>query len=447
MTTDLTNNVKEPLRVAITTLGCKANRYDSSALEDLLRSTGISVVAPTPDADAYIINTCTVTARTDYHSRQEIRRIRRVNREAIVIVTGCYAQVSPDEIGSIEGVDYIVGNTHKDKIAGLIMKGRAPRTVLMVGQGDAGTPLALRARSSSGRTRANLKVQDGCDKRCAYCIIPKARGASRSLPPASIEAEIEAMIEAGYREIVLTGIHLGAYGADLPNGESLATLLRMIEKRGFQCRFRVSSLDPDEVTDEIIDIFADAKSLCNHLHLALQSGADSIIREMRRPYTASQFRSRVERIWRAVPEVSIGVDVIAGFPGEGRGDFEATFDLIKELPISYLHSFPYSKRPGTSAATMDGQIERSEIRQRCERLKRLDGEKRRAFYEASIGRKAAVLIEGGRDKETGGLLGHSGNYIPVALAPGSAQRGEIIEVTLTGYSDKGMTGVLRKDIE
>ncbi|MEK6759578.1 MAG: tRNA (N(6)-L-threonylcarbamoyladenosine(37)-C(2))-methylthiotransferase MtaB [Deltaproteobacteria bacterium] len=446
MKTDLTNNVKEPLRAAIVTLGCKANRYDSSALEDLLRSTGISVVAPASDADAYIINTCTVTARTDHHSRQEIRRIRRANRGAIVIVTGCYAQVSPDEINSIEGVDYIVGNPHKDKIAGLIMKGRALTTEIMVGHGEEGTPLTLRARSSGGRTRANLKVQDGCDKRCAYCIIPKARGTSRSLPPASIEAEIEAMIEAGYREIVLTGIHLGAYGADLPNGESLAALLRMIEKRRFPCRFRVSSLDPDEVTDEIIDLLASRGSLCNHLHLALQSGADSIIREMRRPYTASQFRSRVERIWRAVPEVSIGVDVIAGFPGEGRGEFEATFDLIKDLPISYLHSFPYSKRPGTPAAAMDGQIDRREVRQRCERLKCLDLEKRRAFYKASIGTKAEVLIEGGRDKETGALLGHSRNYIPVAVAPGSAQRCETIEVLLTRYTDKGMIGEPQKDI-
>lgn len=447
MTTDLTNNVKEPLRVAIVTLGCKANRYDSSALEDLLRSTGLVIVNDCAGADAYIINTCTVTARTDHHSRQEIRRIRRINREAIVIVTGCYAQVSPDEINSIEGVDYIVGNPHKDKIAGLIMKGRALTTGIMIGQADEGTPLTLRARSSGGRTRANLKVQDGCDKRCAYCIIPKARGTSKSLPPASIEAEIEAMVEAGYREIVLTGIHLGAYGADLPNGESLAALLRMIEQRRFPCRFRVSSLDPDEVTDEIIDILAGAGSICNHLHLALQSGADSIIREMRRPYTASQFRSRVERIRRAVPEVSIGVDVIAGFPGEGRDEFEATFDLIKDLPISYLHSFPYSKRPGTPAAAMDGHIDRREVRKRCERLKCLDLEKRRAFYEASIGRKAEVLIEGGRDKETGALLGHSRNYIPVFIAPGSAQRGEIIEVTLTGYTDKSMTGNPQKAIK
>lgn len=440
MTGETLNRGNGPLRVAITTLGCKANRYDSSALEDLLRSAGLTVTDDCAGADACIINTCTVTSRTDYHSRQEIRRIRRLNNQAVVIVTGCYAQVSPGEIGSIEGVDYIVGNPQKDRVAGLIMKGRAPVTEVLVGQGEEGTPLTLRARSSGGRTRANLKVQDGCDRRCAYCIIPRARGISKSLPMASVEAEIEALIEAGYREIVLTGIHLGAYGTDLADGESLAALLRMIEKRGFPCRFRVSSLDPDEVTDEIIDLLADAKRLCNHLHLALQSGADTIIREMHRPYTASLFRSKVEAVFRAVPEVSIGVDVIAGFPGEGRSEFEATFDLIKDLPVSYLHTFPFSKRAGTPAAVMGGQIDRREIKKRCDRLKGLDAEKRAAFYKASIGRKAEVLIEGGRDRVTGAITGHSGNYIPVALAPGTGQRGEMVKVTLTGYTDKGMAG-------
>lgn len=440
MTGEMLNRGKGPLRVSITTLGCKANRYDSSALEDLLRSAGLAVIDDCAGADACIINTCTVTSRTDYHSRQEIRRIRRLNNQAVVIVTGCYAQVSPEEIGSIEGVDYIVGNPQKDKIVGLIMKGRAWATEVLVGPGDEGTPLTLRARSSGRRTRANLKVQDGCDRRCTYCIIPRARGISKSLPLASVEAEIEALIEAGYREIVLTGIHLGAYGTDLSSGEGLAALLRMIEKRGFPCRFRISSLDPDEVTDEIIGILADAKCLCNHLHLALQSGADTIIREMHRPYTASVFRSKVEAVFRAVPEVSIGVDVIAGFPGEGRAEFEATFDLIKDLPVSYLHTFPFSKRAGTPAALMNGHIDRREIKKRCERLKGLDAEKRMAFYKASVGRKAEVLIEGGRDRVTGAIIGHSGNYIPVALAPGAGQRGEMVKVTLTGYTDKGMTG-------
>lgn len=446
MTAEMKSRDKGRLTVAITTLGCKANKYDSSALEDLLSSAGLDVIKDSAHADAYIINTCTVTARTDYHSRQEIRRIRRKNSHAIIIITGCYAQVSPEEIGSIDGVDYIVGNSHKDEIAGLIMKGRAGKAVVMVGSGNEGTPLTLRARSSGGRTRANLKVQDGCDRRCTYCIIPKARGASRSLPLASVESEIEALIEAGYREIILTGIHLGAYGADLANGESLATLLHMIEKRGFPCRFRVSSLDPDEVTDEIIDLFSGARCICNHIHLALQSGADPIIRDMHRPYTASLFRSKVERIWRAVAEVSIGADVIAGFPGEGKEEFEATFGLISDLPIAYLHSFPYSKRPGTPAAEMKRQIERQEVRERSERLKILDNEKRRAFYKASVGRKAEVLIEGGRDKETGAPTGHSRNYIPVIVHPGAGQKGELIEVRLSEYTEKGMRGTPTVDI-
>jgi threonylcarbamoyladenosine tRNA methylthiotransferase MtaB len=321
------------IKVSISTLGCKSNQYDSSALEDALKGASLCVVPFPGPADAYIINTCTVTGRTDTQSRQLIRKVRRDNPDALVIVTGCYAQVSADEVAAIEGVDFVVGNPEKARIAEFIKRGRQASPVKELGAWQDGTPWTLRTLSSSGRTRATLKIQEGCDRACSYCIIPKARGASRSLPLEAVEREIASLVEAGYREIVLTGIHLGAYGSDFTEKTSLTTVLEMIEKKDFQCRFRVSSLDPDEVTDELIDLLKSAKRVCNHLHLPLQSGDDSIIKKMHRPYTGSLFAEKLEKLSSCVPGISIGADIIAGFPGEGEREFGNTFSLLSNLPL------------------------------------------------------------------------------------------------------------------
>lgn len=435
----------ETKTVSITTLGCKSNQYDSSALEEAFSKNGLSVLPFPARADAYVINTCTVTAKTDYQSRQLIRKVRKLNPEAIVVVTGCYAQISPEEVSRIEGVDYVIGNPEKGKVLDYLLKGRQAEAEASVGDWREGTPFTLRAHGSLGRTRANFKIQEGCNRSCSYCIIPRARGASKSLPLSEIEKEITALIEAGFKEIILTGIHLGAWGADIGGGSSIATVLSLIEQKGFPCRFRISSIDPDEVTDEVIEILKSAKRICNHLHLPLQSGDDTVIRKMHRPYTAKEFADRVLKLSKEVSEISIGADVIAGFPGEGEREFENTYSLLRDLPVSYLHVFPFSKRKGTPAATYPGQVNGAVIKERSERLRELDNLKRTEFYKGFIGKTAAVLVEGSRDKTTGLLKGRARNYIPVTLeGPDMLDTlaNEFIKARLTSLDQTGMRGLL-----
>lgn len=436
---------KQKRRVVITTLGCKSNQYDSSALEDMMTEHGHSVVPLPGPADACVINTCTVTGRTDSESRQLIRKVRRLNPGAIVIVTGCYAQVSPGEVGSIDGVDYVVGNPEKARILEFIERDRPESTVTAAGRPEDPAPFTLRARTAGGRTRANFKVQEGCNRACSYCIIPMARGASKSLPAENIITELDSLVERGYKEVILTGIHLGAWGTDLPAPSDLTGLLRRIEERDYPCRFRISSLDPDEVDDELIGLLKGSKSICNHLHIALQSGDDSIIKMMKRPYGARLFTERVCSALENIPELSVGADVIAGFPGEGAVEFENTFEVLKNLPLSYLHIFPYSRRRGTAAESYAGQLDPKTIKERCARLKELDTEKRLAFYDGFIGRSAQVLIEAARDRTTGLLKGRARNYIPVLLDGPDSLMNTIARVRLESRTAEGMRGALEEE--
>jgi len=430
-------------QVSVCTLGCKSNQYDSSALEDLLKGEGRLDIVPFPGpADAYIINTCTVTGRTDSQSRQLIRKVRRINPDAVVIVTGCYAQVSPQEVSRIEGVDYVLGNPQKGEVLKYLRMGRRKSAKTVVGDYREGTPLTLKAHGSGGRTRANLKVQEGCNRNCSYCIIPMARGDSKSVTLEGVEREIDTLVEAGFKEIVLTGIHLGAWGADLGISTGITAVLELIEKRVYPCRFRLSSLDPDEVTDGLIDVLKNAKRVCNHLHLPLQSGDDTVIRRMKRPYTGALFAQKVLRLAEVVQDISIGVDVIAGFPGEGDREFENTFSLLKDLPVSYLHIFPFSKRRGTAAAGFDGHIVPAIINERCARLKELDTFKREKFFKGFVGRKAEVLAESSRDKAAGGLKGRARNYIPVVFEGIDALKGTLAEVVLEGFTTECMSGII-----
>jgi len=437
-------NQNSKKKIVITTLGCKSNQYDSSALEDMLTEGGHSVVDFPGPADACVINTCTVTGRTDSQSRQLIRKVRRLNPGAVVVVTGCYAQVSPGEVSGIDGVDYVVGNPEKERILEFVEQGRPKSTVTAIGRREHGTPFTLRAKTSGGRTRANFKVQEGCNMSCSYCIIPAARGASKSLPAEDIITELDSLVGRGYREVILTGIHLGAWGADLSAPSGLTGLLERIEERDYPCRFRISSLDPDEVTDGLIALMKGSKSICNHLHIALQSGDDAIIRMMRRPYKARLFIERVEAAVENIPDVSIGVDVIAGFPGEGEPEFERTFEVLKSLPLSYLHIFPYSKRRGTAAEAYGDQVDAKTIKERCARLMKLDEEKRAGFYGSFIGREAEVLVEAARDRKTGLLKGRARNYTPVLFDGPETLMNTIAAVRLTSFTAKGMRGVIEK---
>jgi len=426
-------------RVAVTTLGCRSNQYDSSAIEDLLSEAGFEVAEFPAVADAYIINTCTVTGRTDAQSRRLARRARRLNPEAVVIVTGCYAQVSPAEVARIDGVDYVLGNAEKARLAEYVSRGRPEAAGTVVRGAGPGEGIGPRARSSSGRTRANLKVQDGCDRACSYCIIPRARGRSRSLGAREIEREIDSLVELGYREIVLTGIHLGAWGADLGEETGLCALVRRLEEKDYPCRFRLSSIDPDEVSPALVELLSSARSVCNHVHLPLQSGDDAVLRRMNRPYTAAAFAARVEGLVRAVPGIAVGVDVMAGFPGEGQTEFDNTLSLLASLPVAYMHVFPFSPRPGTRAGSMDGRVPDAAIKERCARLRELDALKRREFRAGFVGTTASVLIEPGHAGHAGRIRGRTTNYIRVEAGGVSADAG-FVEVVLRGLTETGMTG-------
>jgi threonylcarbamoyladenosine tRNA methylthiotransferase MtaB len=444
--------MNKALKVAITTLGCKANQYDSSAIEEALADGGLEIVAFPERADAYVINTCTVTSKTDYQSRQLIRRARRTNPEAAVIVTGCYAQVSSEEVGRVEGVDYVLGNPKKDEVLKYILMGRPEGTtdITTVGTDPGvpkGVPITLRARRSSERTRANIKIQDGCDMRCTYCIIPAARGASVSRAPADVEREIDAFVESGYKELVLTGIHLGAYGLDRAEEANLTftEILKLIERRAWPCRFRISSLDPDEVTDEMIEILKSTKSICNHMHLPLQSGSAGVLQRMGRRYTPKTFSRIVERLYKEIPGVSIGTDIIAGFPGETDFEFNETCGLVEGLPLSYLHVFPYSARSGTPASGYKGRVDPRTVKARCKRLRSIDASKRYSFYKGFVGKEATVLVETVKDRETGLPKGKSDNYIPVLLnASESAllRKNTMVNARLTGTDGASMTATV-----
>jgi threonylcarbamoyladenosine tRNA methylthiotransferase MtaB len=457
------------VKVSITTLGCRSNQYDSSAISEMLAEARFETVPFPARADAYIINTCTVTGRTDYQSRQLIRKALRLNPEALVIVTGCYAQVSPGEVARIEGVDYVLGNPEKGEIVECIEKGLHPGRAgreqkgpeVKVGPSNPGTPLTLRGASGLNRTRVNLKVQDGCDRGCTFCIVPRARGSSKSLPLDEVLTEIDTLVEKGFKEIVLTGIHLGAYGADLKPRTSIASLLKAIEKRSYTCRFRISSVDPDEVSDELIEFLKSSTSVCNHLHLPMQSGDDTILKRMNRPYTRAYLSERVEKLAASVPGISIGADVLTGFPGEGTEEFENTLSLLKGLPAAYLHVFPYSRRRGTPAALFPEQVDPMTVKERSARLRELDERKREEFYRGFIGTTALVVVEGAKDKATGMPKGRSRNYIPVIIDNGeNGENGELgaggfegprpkppsptgeVKVLLESSSAEGMKGIL-----
>lgn len=429
------------MMVSITTLGCKSNQYDSFAIEEMLEKSDFLIVNSPENADACIINTCTVTGKTDSQSRQFIRKVKRRNPNALIIVTGCYAQVSPQEVAAIEGVDYVLGNPEKEKIIEYLIAGkRPPGYKVKVDVGTQSSNLGLRASKASGRTRAYLKVQDGCDNSCSYCIIPRARGRTRSLSLNNVLREIDNLIENGYKEIVITGIHLGSYGLDLPSGLDIAKLIRLIEDRRYPCRFRVSSLDPDDITDELIDIMASAETICKHLHLPLQSGDEGILKKMKRCSNSALFGERIIRLADSIPSVSIGVDIIVGFPGESDGEFLNTCNMLMELPISYIHIFPFSKRIGTPAANFEGQIKDTVIKQRCKRLKDVDREKRMIFYRGFLGKKVHVLVESNVNRTTGLLQGRTDNYIPVLLDNYRGHTNTLHPVILKEITEDGVIG-------
>ncbi|GBD06574.1 Threonylcarbamoyladenosine tRNA methylthiotransferase MtaB [bacterium HR21] len=402
-------------RVAFYTLGCKLNYAETSYLRQQFEKAGYTVVPFGERADVVLINTCTVTESADAECRKIIRRALRSAPGAFIGVTGCYAQLNAEEIARIGGVSAIFGNQEKGFLVELVERlrqmGGGPHVMVSPFHSPCFTP--ARSADDDSRTRAFLKIQDGCSYRCSFCTIPKARGPSRSMPFEQLEEHIRALEEAGYREVVLTGVNLGEYRA--PTGERLIDVLRFLERRRPSFRVRLSSLEPNLVTPELIELVAHSELICPHFHIPLQSGSPEILRRMRRRYTVDRYRRVVDLILERIPHCAIGVDVLTGFPGETEEHFAATYRFLEELPIAYIHAFTYSEREGTPAATMSGRVPIPVRRARTHRLRQLSDRKRREFYRRNLGTLRTVIPEV-YDAATGTWEGWTENYIRVRFA-------------------------------
>ncbi len=388
-------------------------------------------------ADVTIIHTCTVTQKTDYQSRQIIRRVAAGNPRGQIIVTGCYAQVSPEILQAIPGVNYVVGMAERKKIPEIIgFKERSRRAAVLISPVEKQKGFEeWKPPHFADRTRAFLKVQDGCNSFCSYCLVPYARGRNRSLPLERVLSQARELAARGFREIVLTGIHLGSYGEDLFPLLSLTTLLKSLERENLGIRFRLSSIEPREFNPPLMDHLANSHWVCPHLHIPLQSGDDGILRRMNRNYSAAFFADLVNLLGQTIPGAAIGADVIGGFPGEDDAAFQNTMSLIGTLPLAYLHVFPFSKRRGTPAAAFPDQVPPQVIRARCHALRELGEKKRDSFSRSFLGKSLKVLVEGKRDRGSGLLKGFSANYIPVLLPGGDELMNQEVEVKVTEVRD------------
>jgi threonylcarbamoyladenosine tRNA methylthiotransferase MtaB len=402
--------------VALQNVGCKLNHYEIEALKSGFARRGYQVVPFEGEADLYVVNTCTVTGSGDADSRKAVRRARRANPHAAVIATGCYAQRQPEELRSA-GAHLVLGNGEKARLVerveaylqGALVPdfdpGQRPRTTRF---------LSIEGSVEQGRTRGSLQIQDGCDEHCTYCIIPQVRGPGASRPISEVAAQARRMVAAGYRELALTGVHTGSYG----QGQGLVPLLRELEAIEGLARLRLNSIEPAYLTDALIAHAAASPVLCRHFHVPLQSGDDGILRRMNRRYTRAYYAGRIERLARLVPDCALGADVMVGFPGEGDPEFANTLRLLEDLPLTYLHVFPYSLRQNTPAQRLGSHLPEGTKNERARRLIALGRAKRLAFHARFVGRPLEVLVEEQPDPASGLSAGLSDNYIR-ALFPGS----------------------------
>ncbi|WP_252311678.1 tRNA (N(6)-L-threonylcarbamoyladenosine(37)-C(2))-methylthiotransferase MtaB [Sinobaca sp. H24] len=424
--------------VAFHTLGCKVNHYETEAIWQLFKDEGYEKTDFDKRADVYVINTCTVTNTGDKKSRQVIRRAVRKNPEAVICVTGCYAQTSPAEIMAIPGVDIVVGTQDRKKMLPYIEQFKKEREPIN-GVGNIMKTRVyeeLDVPSFTDRTRASLKIQEGCNNFCTFCIIPWARGLLRSRDPKEVLKQAHQLVEAGYKEIVLTGIHTGGYGEDMKDYH-LSDLLLELEKVEGLKRIRISSIEASQITDEVIAVIKASEKVVNHLHIPLQSGSDTVLKRMRRKYTNAFYAERVERLKEALPGLAVTSDVIVGFPGETKEEFQETFDFISRLEFSELHVFPYSKRTGTPAARMDEQVDDEIKNERVHRLIALSNQLAKQYAARHEGEVLEVIPEEQEkeDAESGRLVGYSTNYMKVKFEADPSVIGKIVKVKINraGY--------------
>ena len=429
--------------VSLHTLGCKLNYAETSMLGKQFMDRGFSVVEFGQPADVCVINTCSVTERANRECRQIIRRAARTAGNPLVVVTGCYAQLQPDEVASIRGVDLVLGAQEKfeifDHLGGLEKK-LYPQ--VFVSDIDAVDNFGVSYSTSvGGRTRAFLKIQDGCDYSCSFCTIPLARGGSRSQTPEACLRQAGELVGQGYKEITLTGVNVGDYGKS--TGTNLLDLLRGLVRIDGLERIRISSIEPNLLTDEMIGFVAAEPKMCKHFHIPLQSGCDEVLRLMRRRYHAVYYRGLVERVRQAIPRCGIGVDVIVGFPGETEAHFQATLRFLEDLPASYIHVFTYSERPHTPAAGLTGAVEPKVRFKRNEIIRALGLKKKREFYGRHVGTTATVLTES--ELESGLRFGFTDNYVRVAVSAGGSNANELVPVEITGLQGNRCLGRIVKE--
>lgn len=425
--------------VAFHTLGCKVNHYETEAIWQLFKAENYERVDYESKADVYVINTCTVTNTGDKKSRQVIRRAIRKNPDAVICVTGCYAQTSPAEIMAIPGVDIVVGTQDRTKMIPYIEQFKKEREPIN-GVGNIMKSRVyeeLDVPAFTDRTRASLKIQEGCNNFCTFCIIPWARGLMRSRDPKEVIRQAQQLVNAGYKEIVLTGIHTGGYGADMKD-YNLAMLLNDLEREvdGLK-RIRISSIEASQITDEIIEVLKNSTKVVRHLHIPIQSGSDTVLKRMRRKYSMDFFGDRIRKLKEALPGLAVTSDVIVGFPGETEEEFMETYNFIKEHKFSELHVFPYSKRTGTPAARMDGQVDEEVKNVRVHKLIELSDQLAKEYASEFEGEVIEIIpeeqfTEGGQDNL---YVGYSDNYLKVVFAGTEDMIGELVKVKITkaGY--------------
>jgi len=418
--------------LSVVTVGCKANFADSAAVLSLAVRTGFDVVPAGDPADVFVINSCTVTHKADRDSRAVARRLRRGNPGAVLVMTGCYAQTAPEDHEELPEIDHWIGVDDPEALPGLL-------ALLAGGIAPAGEGLSEYAADRVlGRTRAFLKVQDGCDAVCAYCIVPRARGKGRSVPAVDVVDSARRAEAEGARELVLTGIHVGRYGADRGERDGLAALLERLLSATTACRYRLGSVEPLEVTWRLVSLLAGEKRICPHLHVPLQSGSDAVLARMRRPYTTKQYHERLHVLSAEVPGIRLGADVIAGFPGESRADFEETLGLIDGSPLSYLHAFSYSPREGTESASWLDDVPVTEKKRRVGELRAADAAMRQRYLGSQVGRSLEVLVES--REGAGELKGMSENYAEVRFQRDGATPGQVFPVRILSVHGEVLRG-------
>ena len=425
--------------VAFHTLGCKVNHYETEAIWQLFKEAGYERTDYERVADVYVINTCTVTNTGDKKSRQVIRRAIRKNPDGVICVTGCYAQTSPAEIMAIPGVDIVVGTQDRVKMLEYIEQYKEERKPINGVRNIMKTRVyeELDVPSFTDRTRASLKIQEGCNNFCTFCIIPWARGLMRSRDPKEVVAQAQQLVDAGYKEIVLTGIHTGGYGEDLKD-YNLAMLLRDLDEQveGLK-RIRISSIEASQISDEVIEVLQNSDKVVRHLHIPIQSGSDTVLKRMRRKYTMEFFAERIERLKEALPGLAITSDVIVGFPGETEEEFMETYNFIKNHKFSELHVFPYSKRTGTPAARMEDQVDEDIKNERVHRLIELSDQLAKEYASQFENEVLEVIPEERYKEETNENLyvGYTDNYLKVVFPANEEMVGKIVKVKITkaGY--------------